>query len=945
MTEDQLLLLWGKTCREKDDPTNFRQRYHPLLFHLLDVAHSALGLWDEFLNDAWKDRLARAFGCDRETARVLVAFLAGAHDLGKATPGFQFQPNTPLDWLCEQLCQIGLRATSLSRGEPHNFVSSKELRALWTEDLWRWKAGNKRVAPVLSHITGAHHGTFPNSNDYASWNEDVLGNEPWRAARIALLAALATHVCPPEFEFPDTLSWSDVGAIPHLAGLISVADWIGSSQHFQVAGNRGNTPTTADYAILSRDRARRALNDFGFADAPKPKLPRPEFAPFWGFEPNPLQRAVIRITREVSAPFLLLCEAPMGAGKTESALWASDAAWSAGVAQGLYVALPTQATSNAMFERVETFLPRRLEDGPINLQLAHANAGLLEAPRVAFQSLSRIYSDLQRDPQKARVMALGWFCGAKRPLLAPFGVGTIDQALMAALQTRHFFVRLFGLAGKVVVFDEVHAYDTYMSELLVVLLHWLKELGCSVILLSATLPSGKRRELVAAWGGSLPAEEASYPRLTWCHGDQTTASSIPIQDGKTQDSETEQNKTATKIVRVSRLAPEHLADELRQKLHRGGCAAIICNTVAAAQALFQSLRRELGDFVEPQHWILFHARMPFHWRQNREKRILKLFGKKKAHRPHRAIVVSTQVLEQSLDIDFDWMASFMAPSDLLLQRVGRLHRHALDEGKPVERHNLTEPQLAILCGAQDDSPPDFGASEWVYEREILLRSWLLWRRKTELLLPDEIESLIESTYETPPAAPDEAWQKALSEAGEEARLEHRASSDNAKEVVVQLRNAGGTPRAPVQIVESPSRDLKDDDNPKIHQALRAKTREGDESLTMICLCKHKNQIFLPDDNGAPDFCAPVDLSLEPDKTSSRKLMEFALPLSQKGIYHTLIAQIPPPAWKKSPFLRHARPPFFEGGIAHVGSKVLHLDGELGIVVETPKEKEPEDSGS
>ncbi len=942
MTQDQLLLLWGKTCREKDDPKDFRQRYHPLLFHLIDVAHGALGLWDEFLNDAWKDRLACALSCDRETARLLVAFLAGAHDLGKATPGFQFQPNTPLDWLCEQLSHIGLCATSLSRNEPHNFVSSKELRLLWMEDLWRWKAGNKRVAPVLAHITGAHHGTFPNSNDYASWNEDVLGDEPWRAARIALLEALATLICPVDFKFPDILSWSDVGAIPHLAGLISVADWIGSAQHFQVAAKRGDTPSAADYAVLSREKTRVALDDFGFTRAPKPKLPRPEFAPFWGFKPNPLQDAVIQITHEVNAPFLLLCEAPMGAGKTESALWAADAAWSAGVAEGLYVALPTQATSNAMFERVKEFLPRRSEGGPINLQLAHASAGLLDTPRVAFQSLSRIYSDLNSDPEKERVMALGWFCGAKRPLLAPFGVGTIDQALMAALQTRHFFVRLFGLAGKVIVFDEVHAYDTYMSELLLVLLHWLRELGCSVILLSATLPSSKRRELVAAWDASLPADEASYPRLTWCHGSQKTASSLPIQDDESEDDEVKELKTASKTVQVSRLAPERLADELRQKLECGGCAAIICNTVAGAQSLFQSLRSELGDFVQPEHWILFHARMPFRWRQNREKRILKLFGKKKAHRPHRAIVVSTQVLEQSLDIDFDWMASFMAPSDLLLQRVGRLHRHALDEhGLPVERHELVEPQLAILCEAHGESPPDFGASEWVYEREILLRSWLLWRHKTTLLLPGEIESLIEATYESSPDAPDEAWHQALCEASEEARFEHQSSSDEAKEVVVQLRNPSGTLRAPVQIVESPSRDLKDDDDPKIHQALRAKTREGDESLTVICLCRHKDRVFLPDDKGAPNFSAPVDLS----KAASRRLMDFALPLSQKGIYHALIAQTPPPAWKKSPFLRYARPLLFEAGVAHVGNKMLRLDGELGIVIETPKEKEPEDSGS
>jgi len=932
MTESQLLLLWGKTCRDANDPeADFK--YHPLLFHLLDVAHSAQGLWDEFLSERWKHRLAVAFGCDEASARVLVAFLAGAHDLGKATPGFQFQPHTPLGWLCEELSAFGLCATSLSHNEPHNFVSSKELNTLWMEDLWDWKAKNKRVAPVLAHITGAHHGTFPNSSDYERWKEDVLGDGRWREARLGLLEALAKHLCPPDWEFPATLQWSDIGAIPHLAGLISVADWIGSSPHFKIMGKRGQTPSAADYAPLSVQRGRRALDDFGFARAPKPTMPRPKFAPFWGFEPNPLQSAVIEATSGVSAPFLLLCEAPMGAGKTESALWAADAAWSAGVNEGLYLALPTQATSNAMFERVREFLPRRIQEGPINLQLAHGNAGLLDLPKVVWKSLSQIYSDLQSDPEKARVVALSWFCSAKRPLLAPFGVGTIDQSLMATLQTRHYFVRLFGLAGKVVVFDEVHAYDTYMSELLGVLLGWLRELGCSVILLSATLPSSKRRELLWAWGIQTPDQEAPYPRLTWCAQDESRAVSIPI----------ETSEGGSKIVGVSCLVPERLAEELRQKLASGGSAAIICNTVAQAQSLFLSLRDELSEWSDAQ-WILFHARMPFCWRHEREEQIRSLFGKKKAKRPHRAIVVATQVLEQSLDIDFDWMASFMAPSDLLLQRVGRLHRHALDEeGNPVRRYDLKEPQLAILCDTQTQAPPDFGASEWVYEREILLRSWLLWRDKTALRLPEEIESLIEETYETPRVAPDEIWQKALSEAGDEARLAREKSSANARQVVVPLRNGNGTMRAPTQIVDSPSKDLKDDDDPTIHTALRARTREGDESVTVICLCRHKDRIFLPDQRGAPDFQSPIDLATEPDKPTAKKLMDFTVPLSNKAIYHALINTTPPPTWKKSPFLRNTRPIYFQDGLAHVGNKILRLDGDLGIVIQTPEDKEPEES--
>ncbi len=916
---DKLLVLWGKTCRDPKEP-EADLIYHPLLFHLLDVGHCTLELWDTFLSDGWKKRIAETLACDETTARWAMAFLAGAHDLGKATPGFQFQ-KTPLDWLRERLHSAGFMAPANPENKPHNFVSSKELHHFWMQNLWRWQAQNRRVAPVLAHITGAHHGTFPNAGDYSKWNDDVLGSPIWREARLALLDALAAHLCPPDFAFPPTLKWDDAGAIPVLAGLISVADWIGSSSHFRIEGHRDKLISVPDYLLKSRKRARTALDDFGFAATPRFVAPKPDFAEFWGFEPNPLQDAVIAQTQNAQAPFLLLCEAPMGSGKTESAFWAADAAFTGALNQGLYIALPTQATSNAMHARTRKFLEKRLPRGAIHLQLVHGNAGLLETPNVVFEPLSTLYEQLENDPEKARVMALSWFSGAKRPLLAPFGVGTIDQSLLGALQSRHWFVRLFGLAGKVVVFDEVHAYDTYMSRLLIVLLHWLRELGCSVILLSATLPSGKRRELVEAWGAALPDAEAKYPRLTWCD-DKPNAVSIGIEGAE----------MAPKNVAVSVLKPENLAAELRRKLKNGGCAAIICNTVKEAQALFQILQSELGDFIKPKGLILFHARMPFKWRRRIESKVRRLFGKRKAMRPHRAIIVSTQLLEQSLDLDFDWMASFMAPSDLLLQRVGRLHRHP----ETPHRYDLTQPQLAILCDAEGDAPPNFGASEWVYEREVLLRSWLLWRGKTVLKLPGEIESLIENTYENAPHLPDEIWRKAIVDAQAHAENERSKAEGKAKNVVVKLRTERGNRRAPSELVEAPSLDLRDDDDPAIHAALRASTRDGDESVTVICLCLVGKSFYLPSPDGTPNLQSPVSLKQELAKNEAKKLMDFAVSLSQKGLYGELLQIEVPAAWKKSPFLRHARPLCFHNGAVAIGNFVLRLDGALGIVIEKEK---------
>lgn len=934
VTEAQLRLLWGKTCRRKDDPEDFASRYHPLLFHLLDVAHAALALWDEVITDAFKSRIASALCCDEETARLVVAFLAGIHDLGKASPGFQFQRTTLDGWMPERLAELGFSCPPRPENVPHNFVTAKELRGFLRDPAFFWRGGDERSNTALAHVTGAHHGTFPRSGDYAWCGEDVLGDAGWHEVRLALLHRLRAELCPTEFVFPAAAWRKDAAcAVPQLAGFISVADWIGSS--FKLVGHRDETrtPTLAEYVKDWRERASKALSDFGWRRTPAPRAARPDFAALWGFEPNALQEAVIERTRDVAAPFFLLIEAPMGVGKTEAALWASDAAQTpkdeaqaAGINSGFYVALPTQATSDAMHGRVEEFLKRRYRgERALHLQLVHSHAAMSDDVKIVHRGLEPIY-DRELTADEARVVAASWFCGAKRPLLAPFGVGTIDQSLLAALQTRHWFVRLFGLSGKVVIFDEVHAYDTYMSRLLVTLIAWLREVGCSVILLSATLPSKKRGELMRAWGGGLHAEEAAYPRLTWLEGDQRTAASLPVDPRDL--------KHAT--VAVRHLRPDELGRALRERLAEGGCAAIICNTVVEAQQMFEHLRAELGDVVLPDGWILFHARMPFGWRKRVENKVVERFGKRKAGRPHRAVVVATQVIEQSLDLDFDWMASFMAPGDLLLQRIGRLHRHAEDEHKrPIERPApVRMPELAVLCDADGDEVPSFGRSECVYERKWLLRSWLVWRGRREVQLPGEIETLVKAVYDDAAHAPDARWREAIDRADADAEDKRNKAGRTAGNVVVSVRNDNGRLRDPEELAEAPTWDLRDDDDPTTHETLRAATRDGDPSVTVVCLCKHEGQLYLFNDEGKPDTAQPpLDLKAEPTPDLTRKLVEHSLSLSHRRLFAALCLEEVPAGWRRSPMLRHSRKLVFENNVNTDYGYRLRLDRVLGLVIE------------
>ncbi|GAI17071.1 unnamed protein product, partial [marine sediment metagenome] len=353
--------------------------------------------------------------------------------------------------------------------------------------------------------------------------------------------------------------------------------------------------------------------------------------------------------------------------------------------------------------------------------------------------------DSQDDMPEAA--AAEWFLPRKRGLLAPFGVGTIDQALLSVLQTKHYFVRLFGLAQKTVIIDEVHAYDMYMSTLLESLIAWLHALGSSVILLSATLPDNKRRALVRAYGGEPEILGSStYPRITSVSGTVT------------QSFEFEASRYVELCIRHVGDGIDSLIDDLRHTLKDGGCVAIICNTVKRAQQTYAAIKQ--AGLVSPDELMLLHSRYPFEDRENREMAILRAFGKK-GIRPKRAILVATQIIEQSLDLDFDLMVTDLAPADLVIQRAGRIHRH--DNHRPSA---MAKPTLWIRMPDTDaNGIPDLGASAYVYEPYFLLLSYLQLRDRPAISLPDDIPTIIEKVYSEPEGPwPSPAFEKAVYEA-------------------------------------------------------------------------------------------------------------------------------------------------------------------------------------
>ncbi len=875
-------LFWAKTRQGGGDS------YHPLLCHMLDVAAVAGLMWDRYLPAKIRQRVEATLAVP--DARALLVFVAGAHDIGKACPGFQ--KKVPRLW-----DHVGLPHSANDRDCPHGTVTAFVLG----EFLWPCPA-----AALLCQITGGHHGVFPRSCDL-QLGQDILGNSDWKHARGALLHRFARTI---GFDLnqpgraQDDIS--DPFIVPVLAGLISVADWIASNQDFFPCVAQCGVFDEIDAAAYwpsAHQQAKRALHALGW-------LPAAVFAEEAPFErvfadfsrPNSLQTTAITLASEQTSPFLMIVEASMGQGKTEAALYAADLAMCRGFARGMYVAMPTQATGNAMFKRVlDEYLRKRGHKGKLNLQLVHGDALLARMVEVQEGEIPE-YTPRSIDGYCADVDAQSWFTAKKRPLLAPFGVGTIDQSLLSVLKTKHWFVRLFGLAGKVVIFDEVHAYDAYMSTILERLLHWLAEMDCTVILLSATLPEARRKALAQAYSGREDAEYRRYPRITLAEPRHDANRQALEAPGCAEVPMGELRTVSLEFAGTDVLA---LATTMSRRLAGGGCAAVICNTVNRSIEVHKHLRAAFNDI----ECLLFHARTLRMWRREREAEVLRKFGKEGEHRPKRAVLVATQVIEQSLDLDFDLMISEIAPIDLLLQRSGRLHRHERERPPGLE-----SPQFRVLCDADRIGPPpeSFGRSiEYVYDRYILLRTWLALRERDSIEVPAEIEALVEAVYGECPMACEDGWEEALRTAKERTEFRRCESAKAAGGLLISK------PKDPSDLIEEFNDQLADDDDPEVHRTVRAATREGEPSVTVV---------MLP---------AGEPLTHDPEVPEVRRLLDRSVKLSHRGVFTALLERgHTPREWATNAHLRHARlVRLDERNRGQVNGCMLTVDEDIGVMIE------------
>ena len=453
------------------------------------------------------------------------AFLAGLHDLGKASPDFQLQVGKVSAEVTKRLRGIGLpvKPGHGPKTTPHGTITADVLPRILVN---RFGLDGK-AARNFGVVVGGHHGVFPTSLAIRKVSVSAKGNQKWDDHRLFLVDQLAKVLGMPRDRLPHAL---DNATAMVFAGFVSVADWVGSNTKFFPYAIPLSAMTYTDDA---KTRAREALDNLGWQLQPPQQNVRGFTELFPGIQkPNDLQRSVESLGADLNEPGLVIIEAPMGEGKTEAAIYLADH-WAASAGQeGHYFALPTQATSNQMFGRVRDFLRGRYEGSQVQLQLLHGHASLSSEFQVLRENNNGVfapqYSGVGEDAEQMGVAASEWFTHRKRGLLSPFGVGTIDQALLAVLQTKHSFVRLFGLAHKTVIIDEVHAYDAYMTTLLERLLEWLAALSSPVVLLSATLPRARREALLAAYMRGLGKESiealsnAAYPRISWVSANSST---------------------------------------------------------------------------------------------------------------------------------------------------------------------------------------------------------------------------------------------------------------------------------------------------------------------------------------------------------------------------------------------------------------------------------------
>lgn len=978
--------IWAKSDYGKGEG------WLPLFMHMSDACGTILKLWDEWLPVGTRNIISQPLNNDSALARKLVGFVGAAHDLGKATPVFQAGNyrsgfnNEEAD-LSRKPERAGLPVAKglRERRRPNHAIAGALILKKFLKEQRGWT--DLDAIKALSAIVGAHHGRMPLEKDMSEGRElkSEMGwskkdEEKWWLVQCELVdyALQLSNITESDLELLGKYCLS-IQAASVLSGLVIMADWIASNQEFfpLLHVNRPISESLVcahqkadghDVGLLQKDglleRIEQAWNEFEILPTWQgdPNIQHASFESFTakfglpkGATMRPVQRAAIEISQTVDDLGMLIIEAPMGEGKTEAALASSEILGARFGRGGVCVALPTMATTDAMFGRVHRWLSHLQKQHPEakqSLYLAHGKAGLNDEFRglmrtrtAGAKSVESVAIDFVEDTNSGGISARGgrqemsegvvvadWFTGRKKGMLSNFVVCTVDQVLMGALQMKHLALRHIALANKVVIIDECHAYDVYMRAYLERALEWLGAWRVPVILLSATLPASQRQSMLEAYHKGVSAslwkkpeprsprkrasrwsksesgetvtsspDPASTPRFANIKGEVASKVNLdsiasPLKNADVGDSELYAYPLITYATSddVAEYAPEpsaratnltlslmgddlcELENLLRESLQDGGCAGIICTTIGRAQETSQALRRCFpGDQVKLTHSAFMDLD-----RMENERELRETLGpqatRANGHRPSKLIVVGTQVLEQSLDIDFDLLVTDIAPVDLLLQRMGRLHRHARSE---EDRPTPVRRARCYVRGVEEiksDGPVFARGVDAVYQPAFLIETLAVTglaegiatgsaenQPVRQVELPEDIAPLVQRAYgpEIETLIP-EAWASMY-----EAKIAIRDDNNEEKRrraLGCLLPSAKNQVRNSRSLVDLFSRELDDEDE---HRGIQA-VRDTQETVEVLIVHRTESGLYLPPwigDNRAGIPCgAEIPADREPE---------------------------------------------------------------------------------
>nr|AHZ55799.1 Cas3 protein I-E [Salinispora tropica] len=904
--------IWGKS--------NHLPMPYPLLWHLIDTAAVVGALWDRYLAPNQRRVIVERLATDETHARALIMFWAGLHDVGKATPAFQKKSEVAFSALRDSgSYEEAAGDGSLRHDTAGQLVLPDLLAPMGYPQLSR--RASDRLGYRIAQVVGGHHGRFQQTSGSHSARLQ-LGGGGWSKQRAALVRVVHEAVGSPEP--PPAM---DATASVLITGVVILADWLASQEHF-LRQQSLRVPQRTDIKAVSTHLAALSvpalalLDDAGLG---APSFRAVGFDGLFPHRPNALQRSIIEeLLPVVDSPGMLVVTAATGDGKTEAALVAAKRLAEVCGAHGFFFALPTMATSDEMYRRVRAFAAR-LAAGPAPVTLLHSMSWLnAEYEARADADLGGAGEVVSDDPS-GDVVAPEWLRGRKRGLLAPMAVGTVDQALLAVLTTKHNALRLLGLSGKVFVVDEAHAYDDFTTSLLCGLLNWLGAYGCPVVLLSATLPSSQAATLVGAYeeGAGVGPSNTSVPYPGWTfvpaiHGRDMVSISPLAREALVSGRTVEFTLDARPVRHLvgSESDPADRRVVVRQVLapvaEQGGCAAVVCNTVNDAQQTYRVVRDWAPAGVDV---VLLHSRFPARHREEITTQITGRLGKG-GDRPNSMIVVATQVLEQSLDLDFDLLVTDLAPMAQLLQRAGRCHRHLRTRPRWA-----AQPRVVVLDPRGPDGAEHVKPAAWgdVYARYLLRATHLRLAGTDRITVPHAVQDHVEAVYAPQPVHCDPLLGAEYTEYRVEAG------------VLRGVAELGAIPK-PAEVADLVA--LSRTETPE----WRASTRLGAESERVLCCyldadgrqwLDPERRTLLPQRGARPD-----------GRFSSqevRMILQETIPLRADILTGYDPPAAMPASWSNNAWLKRLRPLWLpilpEGpGSAAWARRSVHLDPELGLVV-------------